>query len=361
MGRIEWMKKVSFAASALLFSVLPSLSIVSASQSALTSPQTFVIGTSNVSQNVNILATNTLANVLTPIELPANFQYPNGIAHASDGTIYVGSITSGRILRISPNGDIETLFPGNSDVFAATSLRLDEPRGILWGSSPDFLGTRAPNGETVRRPPRVFAIDSRSGEVLRLVPMPEGGFSNDLAVDPEGGVYITDSTLARIHHLAPGTTQLQTWAADERFRDDRIGLGGIARRSDGVLIVGHYSNGNLFQVTPQPQGQPMVTEISLERPLENPDGMQFAPDGSLILTEGAATSGKGQLLRINVFAPGTTPKPIETLASDLKSPVNLTLVGTEIWVTESQIRHRLIPGEEDNIPDRFFIRRFGLS
>ncbi|QYO66761.1 hypothetical protein [Leptolyngbya sp. 7M] len=95
--------------------------------------------------------------------------------------------------------------------------------------------------------------------------------------------------------------------------------------------------------------------------LENPDGMQFAPDGSLILTEGAMTSGKGQLLRINIFAPGTNPKPIETLASDLQSPVNLTLVGTEIWVTESQIRHRLIPGEEGNIPDRFFIRRFGLG
>lgn len=46
--------------------------------------------------------------------------------------------------------------------------------------------------------------------------------------------------------------------------------------------------------------------------------------------------------------------------SELKSPVNLTLVGPEIWVTESQIRHRLIPGEEGNIPDRFFIRRFGL-
>jgi sugar lactone lactonase YvrE len=354
------MRKLSFAASALLFSVLPNLSIVRVSHSALTSPQTFAIETLKASQTVNVLSQNTPGNILNPIELPANFQYPNGIAHASDGTVYVGSITSGRILQIAPNGNIETLFSGNDDVFAATSLRLDEPRGILWGSSPDFLGTRTPNGETVRRPPRVFAIDIRSGEVLRLVPMPEGGFSNDLAVDPEGGVYITDSTLARIHYLAPGATQLQTWAADERFRDERIGLGGIARRSDGVLIVGHYSNGSLFQVTPQPQGQPTVTEISLERPLENPDGMQFAPDGSLILTEGAMTSGKGQLLRINVFAPGTHPKPIETLASELKSPVNLTLVGPEIWVTESQIRHRLIPREEGNIPDRFFIRRFGL-
>ena len=88
--------------------------------------------------------------------------------------------------------------------------------------------------------------------------------------------------------------------------------------------------------------------------------MQISHDGSLILTEGAATSGNGNLLRINILATGTTPTPIETLASDLKSPVNLTLVGQEIWVTESQIRHRLRPGQEAEVPDRFFVRRFKL-
>jgi hypothetical protein len=87
--------------------------------------------------------------------------------------------------------------------------------------------------------------------------------------------------------------------------------------------------------------------------------MQFAPDGSLILTEGAVESGNGRLLRINVFAP-IDPKPVETLARDLKSPVNLTLAGREVWVTESQIRHRLIPEQSAAIPDRFFVRRFKL-
>lgn len=307
-----------------------------------------------------IAQNNTLAKAESPIQLPANFQYPNGIAHASDGTLYVGSITSGQILRIAPDGQTETFFPGNDEVFAATALRLDESRGILWGSSPDFLGTRSPSGEIVRRLPRVFAIDIRSGKVLRVIPMPEGGFSNDIALDPQGGVYITDSTLARIHYLASGTAQLQTWATDERFRAERIGLGGIARQSDGVLIVGHYSNGELFKVTPQPQGKPRVEVIPLERRLENPDGMQFAADGSLILTEGAVESGNGRLLRINISEPGTEPKPIETLATDLKSPVNLTLAEREVWVTESQIRHRLIPEQADAVPDRFFVRQFML-
>ncbi|MGL5942103.1 MAG: gluconolaconase [Waterburya sp.] len=296
---------------------------------------------------------------LTPIELPHKFQYPNGITNASDGTLYVGSITSGEILQINPNGKIETLFPGNGDVFAATSLRLDEPRGILWGCSPDFLGRRSPSGQIVRRPPRIFAIDTRSGKVLRVILMPDGGFGNDMALDPQGGVYLTDSMLGRIYYIAPGTSELTTWAEDERFLSSEIGLGGIARRADGVAIAGHFSSGELFKVTPH-QGLTKVEAIPLSRKLENPDGMQFAPDGSLILTEGAVTSGNGRLLLINVFASEAEPKPIETLARNLKSPVNLTLAGREVWVTESQIRHRLQPGQETQVPDHFFIRRLML-
>ncbi|ACK67914.1 SMP-30/Gluconolaconase/LRE domain protein [Rippkaea orientalis PCC 8801] len=343
-----------------IFPIVPVLTVLLPVLSPVLAVCAEVRPSQKLAPNVDAIAQNTVLTTVEPsIALPANFQYPNGIAHASDGTLYVGSITSGQILRITPDGKIETFFSGNDEVFAATALRLDESRSILWGSSPDFLGTGNSRGENVRRRPRVFALDTRSGEVLRVILMPKGGFGNDIALDPQGGIYITDSTLARIHYLAPRTTQLQTWAVDERFRAEGIGLAGIARRSDGVLVVGHYSNGELFKVTPQPQSRPRVETIPLERRLENPDGMQFAPDGSLILTEGAGESGNGRLLRINVFAP-THLKPIKTLATDLKSPVNLTLAGRQVWVTESQIRHRLIPEQSSTVPDRFFVHRFIL-
>jgi sugar lactone lactonase YvrE len=296
------------------------------------------------------------ARELDPIELPAGFQYPNGIARASKGTLYVGSITSGQILQIDPNGKIETLFPGNDEVFAATSLRLDEPRGILWGASPDFFGTQ-PNSKTAPRPHRIFALDVRSGKVKQIIQMPNSGFGNDIAIDPKGGIYLTDSLRHRIYYLPLGADRLQTWVESDRLRSQgQIGLAGIAMSSDGSAIVNQFSDGKMFKVTPQSQGQATIEEIVLERPLENPDGMQFASNGLLLVTEGAVESGNGRLLQINLSAPD--PKPIEVIAEKLISPVNLTTVGNEIWVTESQIRHRLIPGKENEIPDRFFVRHF---
>ncbi len=294
------------------------------------------------------------------IQLPTDFQYPNGITHTSNSTLYVGSVTSGQILQITPNGKTETFFPGTDEIFAATSLRLDEQRGILWGASPDFLGVRDADGQVTRRSHRIFAIDIRTAKVLRVISMPDGGFGNDIALDEEGGVYLTDSSRPRIYYLAPGANQLQVWAEDEQFRSKQIGLGGIARAANGILIVGLFSDGKLLRVTPQAQGKPKVEAILLPRSLENPDGMQFAPDGSLLITEGAVSSGNGRLLRIRNILDNETPKTIETLASGLESPVNLTITDQTVWVTESRIRHRLLPSNETAVPDVFFLRRFAL-
>ncbi len=300
------------------------------------------------------------ARELSPIELPSSFQYPNGIARTQDGTLYVGSVTNGRILQIFPNGRIETLFPGNSDIFAVTSLRLDEAREILWGASPDVLGTPQSNGEIVRRPGRIFALDTRSKKVLQIIMMPDSGFGNDLALDTNGGVYVTDSSRPRIHYLPPGATQFQTWAEDERFRTQlRFGLSGIVRRPDGVLFVTMYSDGRLFKVTPRTVGNPVIEEITLPRKIDGSDAIQLANDGSLIMLEAGIESGNGRVLQLRPLEAGAKSQ-FNVLASRMDLPVNLTVAGQEVWVTESLFRHRLVPGQEKKIPNRFFVRRFVL-
>jgi hypothetical protein len=109
---------------------------------------------------------NDAAELLTPIELTKDLQYPNGIAHASDGTVYVGSIISGTILRISPEGEMEVFFSGHEEVFAGTSLRLDETRGILWGASPNISALRLvdePNSTKAREADAGTACQTTDG------------------------------------------------------------------------------------------------------------------------------------------------------------------------------------------------------
>ena len=263
---------------------------------------------------------------LTPIALPKGFQYPNGITRSSNGTVYVGSITNGEILQISPNnkgkGEIQTFFEGNKEIFAATTLRLDEQRGILWGASPDVLGT-------VGKQHRIFSIDINdinSSKLLKIITIPDDGFGNDIALDSNGGVYVTDSLQPRILYLPPGATQFETWVENQLFRTrKRFGLSGIARREDGTLFVTMYSDGRLFKVNPNRT----VEEIELPRKIDGSDAIALAADGSLLMIEGGVESGNGRLLQLQGLDDVKGKSKFKVLASGMNLPVNLTVVGEQ--------------------------------
>ena len=265
------------------------------------------------------------------IWLPTGAEYPNGIATDSDGTIYIGQITQGGVLQRSPGGDWSTLHPGSPDIFAGTSLRLDDDRNRLWGASPDFLPPDEP------RTPSVFAIDTRTGQVLQTVPLPDG-FTNDIAVEPAGSILITDSTNGRVLRLHAGQSGFATVVEDPRLtHESGIGVGGIARAVSGEIVLGNYSSGRLYVFDDD-----VLREMSLPRTIENPDGMAFTDDGSLIVLEGAVNSGNGKVLRIREpLAPGE--RELQTLTEGLESPVNLA-IGSDgrAHVTESRIRHRVV-------------------
>ena len=212
------------------------------------------------------------------LSLPPGFTYPNGITHAEDGTLFVGSVSSGRILRRAPGGDWTELFPGSEEVFAVTSLRLDAPRGLLWGTSPDAMGLLRPDGTLGKRAHRLFAVDARTGEVRQIVPIPEGGMGTNLTVAPDGGLYVTDSNQGSVLHLRPGGKQLETYVADARLQAKGTGMAsvgpaGIALAPAGrTLAVNTYGPGRLFLVRAGTEGAPpTVSEVELPRRLENPE------------------------------------------------------------------------------------------
>jgi sugar lactone lactonase YvrE len=294
-----------------------------------------------------LIASNALANpssALERIALPKNGAYPNGIAHAEDGTLYVGQITQGGVLRRNPAGEWSTLHAGAQNIYAGTSLRLDEERNVLWGASPDFL----PEGQP--RTPHIFAINTESGDVLQVLPITEG-FGNDIAVEPAGSILITESIGGRLLRLQPGSSEFETVMQDDRLtHESGIGAGGIALANNGTVAIGNFSSGQLFLYENE-----ALRELQLPRRIENPDGMRFAPDGSLIVLESAAETGNGRVLRIpDPFAAGE--RRIEVVAEGLKSPVNLTVADDNTaYVSESHVRHRLVRGLENQRPDAFHV------
>lgn len=310
------------------------------------------------------------------LHIPAGLDFLNGIARRSDGALLVGTMRSGRIAQIESEKP-STWFVAESgeEVFAGAALRYDASRGLLWGTSTDVFPAKDSDGTPVRQRARLFARDGHTGRLVRSIEVPEGAFANDLALSPDGAVYITDSFGPSILRFRPNAdVPFERYVESPLLDASGEGLGpaGIARAPDGTLVIGLYGPGHLVRVRP-PQGErgaPAVDRIALPRRLENPDGIallrpragaasQLLADEAtvestvLLVLEGAADSGDGRLLRITLNGPLSGPRPlsgrIDTLAIGMTGPVNLTTASDgvspdTVWVTESGVQFRFEGG-----------------
>src|SRR5262249_2028359 len=116
--------------------------------------------------------------------VPGDNFFPESIAATPAGTLFVGSVVTGEILRF-PHGSTtaETFVPagvnsGTVGVFA------DMVRGVLWACGVDL---------TCQRPTALRAFDLRTGTLRATYELPGRGVCADIAL-AHGDVYITDTT-----------------------------------------------------------------------------------------------------------------------------------------------------------------------
>ncbi|KUM55042.1 hypothetical protein AR688_17520 [Rheinheimera sp. EpRS3] len=287
---------------------------------------------------LTMLLLQVFAAPLDEVLLPAHFKYPNGIAHQQDGTVFVGSVTEGKILRVDKGGNIATFFADNAELNSVTAIRYDQHHHSLWVASPDFAGPRQGKQSTPRAH-RLGFIDVASGKLRWVVDMPDNGFGNDFAIDHKGGAYLTDSASGVIWHVSIDSDKpvfTRVAAADElKPAAGEIGPAGIAVRSDGSLVVGMFSSGKLYHVQPGSDGIGKVSAIALDSPLENPDGMMFANEKILIIAEAGIASGNGKVsaIRFDTALSAT----VDNILTNLSTPLNLTLFEQQAWISEGQV------------------------
>jgi sugar lactone lactonase YvrE len=264
----------------------------------------------------------------TEIALPGDSAYPEGIAAARDGTLYVGSIGTGAIFRVPPGATEAAVFVPPRAAFGVYGVALDERRGTLWACTYD--DTLAP-----AQPAYLSAYDLASGELEASFVMPgESGFCNDLVVNDEGTVYATDSFANTIVRLLPGADALETWASSPAFDAEpwSITLNGIAIAGPRELYVVKSDTGELFSVpiaSDGSAGDPQV--IPVDPPLSLPDGLEIADDVSLVVVENT-----GAVARIELTG---NHGHRSTLADGLSEPTTAALHRGSAWVVEGQLSH----------------------
>jgi sugar lactone lactonase YvrE len=258
----------------------------------------------------------------TALELPGDKYYPESLHAASDGTLYVGSLGTGKIVKFAPGSTtpVDVLPGGDPKGVAGVFVSGD----ALWVCAADL--TTTPPGSEVRK----YTL---AGEKTASLTFSQPAFCNDFALDGAGNLFVADS-FGVVWKLAKGGAALEKWKSDPLLQpSSATGFGADGIAIDGsTLYVTAFSDGRLLSIPIQGDGTAgAVTQLTVTPKLGFPDGMRLLSSGTLILADGT-----GALVKVAISGAAATAT---TLATDLAGPTSVVKVGDTYWVSEGQLGH----------------------
>ena len=258
--------------------------------------------------------------------------FPEGVTVTRAGTFYIGSMEEGLILKSDPGMKEAGPFieAGANGLVSVLGLYADDSRGILWACSCD-----AGNGKlTGTAPAGVKAFDLHTGAARGSYDFPGGGFANDLTIDPEGNLYVTDSWTPRILRLPTGGSVLEEWINDAQLGVEQWSLNGIDYDKDsGVIYTVNQLKGKLFRIAVESDGSAgRVTVINTSQELRRPDGLKVIDSDTLATTEGGAGGVAVMVIK------GDTAE-VTRVSEGLDGVTTFAFYQGSAWIVEGQADH----------------------
>ena len=268
--------------------------------------------------------------------------FPEGVAYDPYSNHFlVSSVTRGTIGTVDDQGNYE-IFVEDDDFVTTLGLEVDEHRQRLLVCVADAnTGSVAALG----------SYDLRSGERLFLADLtPVAGdaaayLANDVAVDPYGNAYVTDSFLPIIYKVDQ-RGEASVFLRDEAFQPSApgaIGLNGIAYHPDGYLIAAFSETATLYKI---PVDSPAnFTAIDVQAgAVTTPDGLSFSKDyQSLEVVNNERGGDNGRVTVIGSSDQWATAQQREVFLAGPVSPTTMAQRGSKSYVLYAYL-HELNSG-----------------
>lgn len=288
-----------------------------------------------------------------PVGIPDR-SFPESLTSTRDGTLYVGSLNLGGVVKVAPGGKaVAFIQPGAAGSRSVLGVLADEASGTLYVCSNDMTGLGI-SGPSDTKGAWLMTFDLANGAPKGSFPLADPkSMSNDIAVGYDGAAYVTDSFTPNVYCLRPGSTALEVWATDPLLAPAKngVGLDGIAFGPDGHLYVTQFIPGALFRIAVKDDKAGAVTALKPSRALDRPDGFRAFGDGFLLI------EGAGRLDRVTIKGDVAL---IETIQDGFVEPVGVTVVGDVAWVAEGKSSF-LFGANKGKDPGPFTIKPVNLS
>jgi len=261
--------------------------------------------------------------------------FPESIASTSEGDLLIGSFTQGTVFRVASG--TETAEPWITGIGPVIT-------GVFAHEDTAYVCS---NGEFGSNRATLKTYDLATAEETGSYDFPDGGFCSDIAVTPDGTVYVTHLNFAeggdgRVLRLTD--SGLEVVLADPAIRS----IDGIAFLGDS-LIANDLMTGDLYRIE---LGEEPVTytTLTLSEPLDGPDGMRTTEDGSALLV---VEQYANRLVSVTIDGDDAE---VTEIATGFEGPAGVAQIGDTAYVVEA--RFDQMRSEEELEP--FVVRSVAL-
>lgn len=276
--------------------------------------------------------------------------FPEGVAwDAVTRSFFVSSLRNGQIGQVFLDGSYR-VFADDPSLVTTSGMLIDRDRNRVLVCNEDVgVGERS-TAATKTRIVEVVEFDLATGRKRRsydFSSLADGPrLANDLTIDPQGNIYVTDSFQPVIYKIDGRTGAPSILLRSDSLMPADVGeasgtrpyLNGIVYHPDGFLLVSDYSRGRLWKVALAEPGT--FSEVRLAARLKGPDGLRLLDGGHMgvvqsypgvqgvILGEVAFLSSKDGWESASITATATPP--------GLDGPTSATIRDGVMWVVNSR-------------------------
>ena len=286
--------------------------------------------------------------------------YPEGIVYSAETEVtYVGSYFKGKIITVDLSGNMSD-FVIDESLVAVVGMAVDKENNRLLVCNSDAGISLKSDTSTIGQLAEVIVYDLITGGKLKTIDLsglfPGGHFLNDLVLDDNGNIYVTDSFSPVIYKIDENDNP-SVFVTNPAFEvpQGAFGLNGIVFHNDNYLIVGKSFGGILYKV---PLSNPDdVQEITLSTSVNSLDGLLLT-DNTLMLVSNNFTGATFDeaVYKIETSDDWTSGDVANTFtALDGTYPTTLTLIKNELYVNFGYFTDLVNPNAEPN--DNFKLQK----
>ncbi len=267
------------------------------------------------------------------INFTAARQYPEGIAYSAqlDGFV-ITSLTQGKLGVVNTSGQY-TDFVTPPELVSGVGVKVADGRILVCNGDMGVSSKSSP--QTVRKLAQLLVFNINTRQLERQIELGallpnENHFPNDIAINPDGTVYVTDSFSPVIYRIASGGQASILVRDDARFSSTTFGLNGIVYHPDGYLIVANTGAGKLYKVNLKNNNA--ISEVGGISNLPG-DGLALVGTTDLYVVTGGG-SRVAQVRSTDGFGTATVAK---TDASGYDQATTNTYVNGQIYTLNARI------------------------